>query len=363
MLDNKFFKIAISIILILLILFLFKQVDYIFMPLVNVLTFLLYPLLISFFFYYMLRPAVHFLTAKIRRQGPAIFLTFLVVIMIIVSISIFGGNIIQKQIRDLTHNLTNYYTFFRRTIDSGVENEFLQSLLERYDIEEKLASFVEYILNSVRENLFGFFSKVTNIGTIVILIPFIIYYFLKDEKKIYEGFIGILPERFKDPAVAILKTADETLAKYITGQLIVAVVLGVLTFIGYRIIGLPNALILSLIVVVTSFIPFIGAVLGALPAILIASTTNLFLIIKVLIVLVVVEQLEGNLISPRLHGSRLQIHPLIVILIVLASFTLFGVLGALFAVPSYSVIRIALKEAHKYRILTQKGGLIHDEKR
>ena len=120
------------------------------MPLVNVLTFLLYPLLLSVFFYYLLRPAVRFLTAKIRRQGLAIFLTFLVVIMIIVSISIFGGNIIQKQIKDLTHNLTNYYTFFRRTIDSGVENEFLQSLLDRYDIEEKLASFVETILNSVR---------------------------------------------------------------------------------------------------------------------------------------------------------------------------------------------------------------------
>ena len=363
MLDNKFFRIAISIILILLILFLFKQVDYIFMPLVNVLTFLLYPLLLSVFFYYLLRPAVRFLTAKIRRQGLAIFLTFLVVIMIIVSISIFGGNIIQKQIKDLTHNLTNYYTFFRRTIDSGVENEFLQSLLDRYDIEEKLASFVETILNSVQQNLFGFFSTVTNIGTIVILIPFIIYYFLKDENKIYEGLIAILPEKFKDPVVAILNTTDQTLSKYITGQLIVAVVLGVLTFIGYKIIGLPNALILSLIVVITSFIPFIGAVLGALPAILIASTTNLLLIIKVIIVLVVVQQLEGNLISPRLHGSRLQIHPLIVILIVMASFILFGVLGALFAVPSYSVIRIAVKEAHKYRILTQQGGLFHEEKR
>lgn len=363
MFKSKFFKIAYSIILILLILFLSKQVDYIFEPLVNVLTFLIYPLLLSVFFYYMLRPSVRFLTGKIRFQGLAIFLTFLVVILIIISISVFGGNIIQKQIRDLSLNLTNYYTFFRMTIDSGVENEFLQGLLEKYDIEEKLASFVENIFNSIRQNIFGFFSKVTNIGTIVILIPFIIYYFLKDEKKIYEGFIAILPERFKEPAVAILKTTDQTLSKYITGQLIVAVVLGVLTFIGYKIIGLPNALILSLIVIVTSFIPFIGPVLGVLPAILIASTTNLFLIIKVLIVLLVVQQLEGNLISPRLHGSRLQIHPLIVILIVMAFFILFGVLGALFAVPSYSVIRIVLKEVQKYRIFSEKGGLIHEEKR
>lgn len=363
MFESRFFKIAYSVILILLILFLSKQVDYIFDPLINVLSFLLYPLLLSVFFYYLLRPSVQFLTKKLRLQNLAIFLTFLVVILIIASVSIFGGNIIQKQIKDLSHNLSNYYTFFRLTIDSAVENEFIQSLLEKYDIEEKLASFVETVFNNIRQNIFGFFSKVTNVGTIVILIPFIIFYFLKDDKKIYQGFMAILPERFKEPVEAILMTTDQTLSRYISGQLIVALVLGVLTFIGYLLIGLPNALILSLIVIVTSFIPFFGAVLGVLPAVLIASTTNLFLIIKVLIVLIVVQQLEGNLISPRLHGSRLQIHPLIVILIVMVFYILFGVLGALFAVPAYSVIRIVVKEARKYKLLNEKSGFIHDQKR
>ena len=106
----------------------------------------------------------------------------------------------------------------------------------------------------------------------------------------------------------MLAEADHTLAQYITGQLLVALILGILSFIGYLIIGLPNALILTLIIMVTSFIPFIGAIVGALPAVLIGITSSFSLALKTIIVLIVVQQLEGNLITPD-PSSRLQIHP------------------------------------------------------
>ena len=148
---------------------------------------------------------------------------------------------------------------------------------------------------------------------------------------------------------AILVEADQTLAQYITGQLIVALIEGSLALIGYLIIGLPNALILALTITVTAFIPFIGAILGALPAILIGITSSFSQALKVVIVLIVVNQLENNLIAPRLHGSRLKIHPLIVILVVMAFVTVFGFLGALFAVPSYVVARVLYREIRKYQ--------------
>ena len=348
MLNNKFFRVAYSIILILLILFLWKQVNYIYEPLNSVVALLLTPLLISLFFYYLLRPMVRFLTKYVRSKSLSIIITFLLVILLIVTVSYFGGNIIQNQLKSLTNLFSNYYVSVRNGLRS-IDNEIILHYIEKYKIEEKLSSFVASLFTGIRNNFQGFFSTVTNIGTIIILIPFILYYFLKDDYSMYQGLLAILPAKLKKLGGVVLIEADHTLAQYIIGQLMVAFVLGILSFIAYLIIGLPNALILSLIIMVTSFIPFIGAILGALPAVLIGITSSFSLTLKVILVMILVQQIEGNLITPRLHGSRLQVHPLIVILIVMAFVTAFGFLGALFAVPSYVVARVLVREIRKYK--------------
>ena len=348
MLNNKFFRVAYSIILILLILFLWKQVNYIYEPLNSVVALLLTPLLISLFFYYLLRPMVRFLTKYVRSKSLSIIITFLLVILLIVTVSYFGGNIIQNQLKSLTNLFSNYYVSVRNGLRS-IDNEIILHYIEKYKIEEKLSSFVASLFTGIRNNFQGFFSTVTNIGTIIILIPFILYYFLKDDYSMYQGLLAIIPAKIKKIGGVVLIEADQTLAQYIIGQLMVALVLGILSFIAYLIIGLPNALILSLIIMVTSFIPFIGAILGALPAVLIGITSSFSLTLKVILVMILVQQIEGNLITPRLHGSRLQVHPLIVILIVMAFVTAFGFLGALFAVPSYVVARVLVREIRKYK--------------
>lgn len=348
MLNNKFFRVAYSIILILLILFLWKEVNYIYEPLNSVVALLLTPLLISLFFYYLLRPMVRFLTKYVRFKSLSIIIVFLLVILLIVTVSYFGGNIIQNQLKSLTNLFSNYYVSVRNGLRS-IDNEIILRYIEKYKIEEKLSSFVASLFTGIRNNFQGFFSTVTNIGTIIILIPFILYYFLKDDYSMYQGLLAILPAKLKKLGGVVLIEADHTLAQYIIGQLMVAFVLGFLSFIAYLIIGLPNALILSLIIMVTSFIPFIGAILGALPAVLIGITSSFSLTLKVILVMILVQQIEGNLITPRLHGSRLQVHPLIVILIVMAFVTAFGFLGALFAVPSYVVARVLVREIRKYK--------------
>jgi predicted PurR-regulated permease PerM len=309
---------------------------------------LLTPLLLSLFLYYLLRPLVHFLTKYLRYKSLAILITYIVIIALIITISFFGGNIIQKQLKDLTHLFSNYYVSVRNALRNA-DNEILLHYIEKYKIEEKLASFVGSLITSIRDNFFGFFSTVTNIGTIIIMIPFILYYFLKDDQKIYQAFLTILPLKIRKLGKRVLTEADHTLAQYITGQLMVALIEGLLSFVGYLIIGLPNALILGLIITVVSFIPFIGAILGALPAVLIGITSSFSLALKIVIVLIVVNQLESHLISPRLHGSRLQIHPLIVILVVMTFVTVFGFLGALFAVPFYVVARVLYREIRNYK--------------
>ncbi len=348
MFDNKFFKIAFSILLVLLILYLWKQVHYIYDPLNSVIAVLLTPLLVSIFFYYLLRPIVRFLMKYLRYKVLAILITFLLLAVIIITVSYFGGSIIQKQVKDLTHLFSNYYTSIRNSLRNA-DNELLAHYFEKYKIEEKLAAFVTRLLTVIQNNFFGFFSKITSTGTVIILIPVIVYYFLKDDHAIYRGLLSLLPAKLRTLGRTILDEVDQTLARYISGQLIVALIEGSLALVGYLIIGLPNALILALTITVTAFIPFIGAILGALPAVLIGITTSFAQAFKVVLVLIVVNQLESNLIAPRLHGSRLKIHPLIVIFFVMAFVTVFGFLGALFAVPFCIVARILYRQIRQYK--------------
>lgn len=353
MFENRFFKITISIILILLILFLIKQVEYIIGPIRKVLTFLLIPILVSIFFYYLLRPVVNFFTAKFHYKTLAIFLAFFLLIIFIITISFFGGNIIQRQIKDLSKQFSNYYESVRGSINTTIKGDSqILSYLERFKIEEKLTSFVENVLDTIKNNLMGFFSTITNIGTMLVLIPFILFYFLKDDKQIYKGVLNIIPPDQRKNINEILLNVDDTLSKYIGGQLIVAIIIGILTYIGYLIIGLPNALILSLITVITSFIPFIGAILGVIPALLVGIATNLFMIVKILIVLIITQQIEGNIIQPKIQGNRLKIHPLMVIFVVLSFVMLFGFLGALFAVPTYAVVRVIISDIYHDQVIS-----------
>ncbi|MFW6282203.1 MAG: AI-2E family transporter, partial [bacterium] len=343
MYENKFFKISYGILLSLAILFMLNQIDYIFGPIIAAFSFLLIPLMVSIFLYYLLRPLVKLISCKIKYRTIAILLTFLLLIILIITISYFGGSIIQTQIKNLSNRFSNYYESVRSTINDAMNgNERIMTYIQNYQIEEKITKFAEGLLNNMRNNIFGFFSTVTNIGTMIVLIPFILYYFLKDDKKIYSNILNFFPENKKEKAGKMLKNVDTTLSKYIGGQLIIAIFLGIFTYICYLIIGLPNALILSTITMITSFIPFVGAIIGITPAILIGISIDLLMVVKIIIVLILTQQVEGNIIQPKIQGNRLSIHPLMVIIVVLSFVMLFGFLGALFAVPIYAVFRVII---------------------
>jgi len=341
-LRNKFIGTMIGIILVLLALYLLKKVDYLYKPLVAALTYLLTPVLLSLFLYYILRPLVRLLTRLVRVQSLAILIAFLLLFLLIVAIVLLSGNIIQTQIKDLTHTFANYYEKIRDSINSG-KNPNLARLAAQLRIEEKLGTLTERLFVAVQHNLFGFFSTLTSIGTILVLIPFILFYFLKDDRGIFGSIKALFPTNFRAGIANIIRNADKTLAMYMQGQLIIALMLGALTYLGYLIIGLPNSFLLALITMITMFIPMFGSLIGMIPAALVGLTISPFLFSKVLIVLVIVHQLEGNLISPRLQGERMHIHPLMVLFVVISSYILFGILGSLFAVPIYAVLRVVVK--------------------
>lgn len=345
MYKEKFFKISTGIILILLIIFLLEQVPTFSYKLKSLLSIIIIPFFLSIFLYYLLRPSVNFFHKYIKNRSLSIFITFTILVIIIVFIMFFSGNIIFDQSKKIIQLFSsNYEENINKILEKLNESKHTISFFSQFELEKTLLSIGKYLFDFIKNyNYIKIFSSLSNIATMTILTPFLLFYFLKDENIIYNNMMSIISENKRKKFEPILSEIDKSLSTYIISQLIIAICLGIFTFIGYLLIGIPNALILALINMVLSLIPIIGTIFGVLPAIFIALTLGIPMIVKVLIVLLIAQFLEGNIARPLIQGKTLEIHPIVVILIVIIAIFLFGALGALFVVPFYIIVKIFIK--------------------
>ena len=345
MFQGKFFKTTFGIILILLIIFLVGQIPYVMEPITKVFYLLFTPILIGGFLYYLFRPIVRYLISKIKNKNLSILITFIIVLAFVVVIFYFGGSIIYNEVKKLidffSTNYENIIDNINGVINSGNGN---LDFLTQFEIADRITHFIETILTNLSNyNFIGAFSSLTSFTTIIILIPFALFYLLKDDEKFYNALLSFIPKDKKEKTNNVLKEIDKILSAYIGGQLIVAFILGIIFFIGYLIIGIQNALGLALIAMICSLVPILGPTVGTLPAFFMSFSYDFFMVIKVIIVFTIIQQLEGNLVRPLVQGERLRIHPLIILFLVMICVLIFGLLGALFAVPAYAVVRVIIK--------------------
>lgn len=172
------------------------------------------------------------------------------------------------------------------------------------------------------------------------MIPFIVFYLLKDMKMLQRGFLFFVPGSRRKDTAKLLQEIDEALESYIGGQLIVCVIVGVFAYIGYLVIDMPYAILLALVITITNIIPYIGPLIGAAPSILVALTISWKMTLFVLIINLIIQVLEGNVISPMIMGKRLHMHPLLIIIALLIGGEMGGLVGLIFAVPIAAILRV-----------------------
>ncbi len=129
--------------------------------------------------------------------------------------------------------------------------------------------------------------------------------------------------------------------------MLVSTSVGALLFIGYLIIGLDYALTLSLIAIIFMTIPFLGPFLSIAPALLVGVSNSSLMVLKVIIVFVIVQQCEANVLSPQIIGQRLKIHPLTIILLLLAAGSLYGLAGLILVTPFYALAKVLIENIYK----------------
>lgn len=346
MINNKFLRFLISICLILVIILLLTNLKGFFAPLISIFSMLIIPIIISLFLYYALRPAVRKLEKAKVHRGLMVLSVILGFALLFVVFIAYGGTVLKSQFEDAFLENLSTEIDVRGLLDNVLDFIPDDFIPKNINLTNEILNKARQLLLDFSRNIIGLISKIGDIGTQVVLVPFILFYLLKDDRKFFKAFMSIMPKRYNKDIKNAIKNIDSVLSTYISSQLLVSFILGILMFVGYLIIGLPNALLMAFFAMITNIIPFIGPFLGAVPAVLIAFTINWKMVLKVIILAVVIQQAEGDFVTPKIVGEKLKLHPLGVMFIILISVSLFGIFGAFIGVPLYLILSILIKAFH-----------------
>jgi predicted PurR-regulated permease PerM len=285
--------------------------------------------------------------SRVMPRGMAILTTFVALIGLVVLALVFLIPLLVRQ-------LSNFILIVPAIAKDA--NEFLTGLIEPLaesglvpiPAEDVMAGVVQDLFVRAREiiesmlgGLVGFISGALNFGIVIFGMLFVAAYLLADVRKVEAAYLKITPRRYRRDARDLWDAFGISLSRYLGGLLFVVVIQGVLAGLALWILGVPYSILLGAWVSVTAIIPYLGAFLGAIPAIMVAlifeSPTTAVLTV---VAYVLIQQFEGNILTPRIQGQALNLHPIIVLLAVIGGGQIGGLAGVIFAVPTLAVLRV-----------------------
>ncbi len=351
----------ISLLLLGLVVFIFHEVSFLFHPVSVFMKTVVLPIVLALILFYLLRPILRMLeNFKIPRIW-GIIIIFLGVVGLFTLLIVLVFPFLRSQFQTLIEEFPEYFMQLLTDVDAFLRTSFIGNYYSESDftidtllatLPANIADTLQNTVTSVITGVTGLISTITGVILSVVIVPFILFYLLKDGEKLPEYFLKLLPPRFREDTREVFTEADRQLGAYIQGQLIVAFCIGVMVYIGFLIIGMDYALLLGVLAMVTSVVPYIGPAIAIAPAAIIALVTSPFMLVKLAIVWTVVQLVEGNLISPQVMGKTLFIHPVTIIFVLLTAGSLFGIVGVILGIPMYALLRVLI--SHFYKLFKRR---------
>lgn len=306
---------------------------------------LIYLIIVSFIISYSLKPAyVKFVENGINKKLSAIFLIaifFIVLIlcMVIIIPYIFReGSSIKNAISGLQEIVDKINYSVALLKDNKVMQGIINSVYEKSNV----------ILNNVLSNAL---NMAVNIGEDLLsfaVIPIIVYYFLADGDRINNRILMLFPVSLRVIVKKICGDIDKILGRYIVSQFILCAIIGVMTFSILIVLHVDFPIILALLNACFNIIPYFGPIFGAIPAVIIALMKSQTTAIYTIIALYIIQQVEGDIISPKITGESVSMHPLVVILLLILGGKLGGLLGMILAIPIGVILKIIYEDLNYY---------------
>ncbi|MBM7642659.1 AI-2E family transporter [Streptococcus loxodontisalivarius] len=364
-LNNQAVVVLLITLLVFLVIFLFSKISSIFTPLISFATILMLPLVISTILYYLTKPLVSFVEKRTGlSRTSSIFLVFaLIVLLIIWGLSGFIP-MLQRQIISFIENLPSYVASLDKQSETWLDNPWLnayQSQLESIlsDVSSKAVTYAESFSKNAFSWVGQFAGAITRVTVAIIISPFILFYFLRDNGKMKEGLLKAVPTKLRQPTARVLGDINQQLEGYVQGQVTVAIVVGIMFSVMFSIVNLKYGIALGIIAGFLNMIPYLGSFLAMIPVVIMALVAGPLMLVKVLIIFVIEQTIEGRFVTPLVLGSKLNIHPITIMFILLVAGTMFGVWGVFLGIPAYASVKVLVKEVFTW--YKAVSGLYPDE--
>lgn len=206
---------------------------------------------------------------------------------------------------------------------------------------ERAERLLERLVERVADATVGLFSGLFSL----ILAPILAYYLLRDRERLADGFLSLIPPAHRAECRALGRAVDDVVSGFLRGQLIVSLLIGAIIGLGLALLKVKYALVVGLIAGLFDIIPYFGPVIGAIPAVALGLLRSPWTAVWVAVLIFAVHQLEGSILSPKIVGRSVGLHPLAVILAVLAGGELGGIVGMLVAVPAAAAGKVLAQHA------------------
>lgn len=340
----------------------------------SILDYTLSSIIIAIIFAYIIDPIVNFLERKgVKRQFGVIIVyisVFLIFAILIISVIPKTINEISNlltslpgMVDTLTKNVNNFLTEIFAKFNIELPENFIDVYKEsnpKVEGDVETPQIVSNILNSMTKtindlvakaqgslmgSLSGLFSKVygalTSAFRLVLIIIFS-FYFSVDKEKFTLKVKKSIPNKYRDDLAFLANRIDVALQQFIRGRMLMAIFVGILTMIYLLILRVDFAIIIGLITCVADIIPYVGPLLGCVPAVLFALVDSPAKAFWVLVLFLVVQWVENNILAPKLIGDSTGLNPLLILISIIIGGGIFGVWGMVISVPITSIICILI---------------------
>ena len=302
----------------------------------------LIPFIISFVLAFILQPLVVVIQKKVKKRSIAVMI---VIILLISLIAIVLKTTIPYSVREVKELIKNFPTILNEL------EEIINSFASKFDFLpidyqptfENINEFLSSYVIKVSELPQTILNKFANYVSIIVVIPVILIYLLLDYEKILCYIREKLVKAGKNNLKNYLGELNQKMTSYFRGSFLVMIILILVCTIAFLITKLSYPLFFACIIAVTNVIPYIGPYLGGAFPVIFAFLESPKKALVILIIVVVVQMIESNFLTPYIQSKQTENHPLLVILFLLLFGKLFGIIGMLVAVPILTILKTTLK--------------------
>jgi len=310
----------------------------------------LYPFVIGLLLAYLLNPGVVYIEKKGVKRIWAIIIIYVFLFGVGSTVCTKFIPLILKELENFAKEIPNMAAIGQQMLES-FQNQYQNSSLPfsmrvAFDkalisIEMELQTFTTAIVEGIINSVSYFIG--------IVISPVLAFYLLHDWYEIKEKLLLFLPGKWRHEIISVVRDVDKVLNGIIRGQLMIALTVGILVSTGLYILNVKFALLIGLLAGVLDIIPYFGAIIGATPAVTLALLESPILAIKVGLLFIIIHQLEGTVIGPKILGESVGLHPLSVIFFVFVGGEIGGLAGMLLGVPLAAIIKVIL--CHLYKLL------------